>query len=48
MLLCLGATTIFFLGFHVFDTSKLSISLLFIVIDIPFSLVFSVALMKYE
>jgi len=48
LLLCLGATSIFFLGFHVLSTDQISISLILIVIDLPFSAVVSMALIKFE
>ena len=48
LLASLGGITIFFLGFHVFNTDEISISLLLIVIDLPFSAVLSWIFMRFE
>lgn len=48
LLTSLGGITIFFLGFHVFNTDEISISLLLIVIDLPFSVVLSWIFIKFE
>ena len=48
LLVCLGASTIFFFGFHVVDADKVSIMFLLLVLDLPFSAILSLTLLRLE